>query len=59
MKLSFLGRTYNRTFPAIEVAETQETVKFLGQSTSVKRLTTAHRQDEPAEMRFLGRRYTR
>ncbi len=59
MQLSFLGRTYTRNSPVVELTETEEIVNFLGQPAQVKQLTAAQRQHPPVELKFLGRRYTR
>ncbi|MEB3289969.1 MAG: hypothetical protein VKI82_08635 [Leptolyngbya sp.] len=58
MQLSFLGRAYNSNTPAIDVTETEETVRFLGQAAQVKQFS-AEQSYPRAEMRFLGRRYSR
>ncbi|MBW4485043.1 MAG: hypothetical protein KME14_21105 [Tildeniella torsiva UHER 1998/13D] len=59
MRLSFLGKTYTASTPAIAATETQETVAFLGCSAKVKQFNVTQRQQPAVELSFMGRRYTR
>lgn len=59
MKLSFLGKSYETSSPAIDTIETQETVTFLGRRSIVTHHHAARRSQPPEELTFLGRRYTR
>jgi hypothetical protein len=59
MQLSFLGKTYTATSPAIQATETEATVSFLGHSAKVKQFNVAQRQQPSVELNFMGRRYTR
>ena len=59
MQLSFLGKSYNASSPAIEATETQETATFLGRSYAKKSFNVAQRQQPSEDLTFLGRRYTR
>lgn len=59
MQLSFLGKAYTASSPAIETTETEATVSFLGRSSKVKQFTVAQRQQPSEELTFMGRRYSR
>jgi hypothetical protein len=59
MQLSFLGKTYTASTPAIETTETQQTLSFLGRKSTVKRNSIAQRQSTGEELTFMGRRYSR
>lgn len=59
MKLSFLGKNYEASTPAIDTVETQQSVTFLGRRSVVTHHHIAHRSQPPEELTFLGRRYTR
>lgn len=59
MQLSFLGNAYTASSPAIETAETGETVTFMGRQSKVKQFNVAHRQQPAGELTFMGRRYSR
>ena len=59
MQLSFLGKSYTASTPAIEATETEEKVTFLGRQSPIKQFNVAQRQSSCEEMTFLGRRYTR
>ncbi|PSN14889.1 hypothetical protein C7293_09650 [filamentous cyanobacterium CCT1] len=59
MQLSFLGKTYTASTPAVTATETQATVTFLGRSSRVKQFNVTQRQQPAEELNFMGRRYTR
>ena len=59
MQLSFLGKSYTASTPAIETTETQHTLSFLGRKSTVKQHSIAQRQAVGEELTFMGRRYTR
>jgi len=59
MQLSFLGRAYTSHSPVVDVTESEETVHFLGQTAQVKQLSAEQKHHAGAELRFLGRRYSR
>jgi hypothetical protein len=59
MQLSFLGKHYNPSSPAIEATETGETITFMGRQSKVKQFTVAQRQQPVEELIFRGRRYSR
>ncbi|PSR17650.1 hypothetical protein C8255_11495 [filamentous cyanobacterium CCP3] len=59
MQLSFLGKTYTASTPAVAATETQSTVTFLGRSSRVKQFNVTQRQQPTEELNFMGRRYTR
>ena len=59
MQLSFLGKAYEASNPAIDATETQETGKFLGNAYSKKSFNVAQRRQASEELTFMGRRYTR
>ncbi|MBD0270135.1 MAG: DUF4278 domain-containing protein [Cyanobacteria bacterium Co-bin8] len=59
MQLSFLGKSYNASSPAIEATETEATLSFLGRSSKVKQFSMAQRQQPTEELTFMGRRYSR
>jgi hypothetical protein len=59
MQLSFLGKSYTPSTPAIETTETQQTLSFLGRKSIVKQHSIAQRQTSGEELTFMGRRYVR
>jgi hypothetical protein len=59
MQLSFLGKSYTASTPAVDTTETQQTLSFLGRKSTVKQHSIAQRQSTGEEMTFMGRRYTR
>ncbi len=59
MQLSFLGKAYNASAPAIEAMTTEETGKFLSKSYAKKRFNVSQRQQPAEELTFMGRRYLR
>jgi len=59
MKLSFLGKSYTASAPAIDVTETQQTLSFMGRKSTVKQHSIAQRKPIGQEFTFMGRRYTR
>jgi hypothetical protein len=59
MQLSFLGNTYDASFPIIEASETQETARFLGKQYAKKQFNVTQRQQSPATMIYRGVRYIR
>jgi hypothetical protein len=59
MQLSFLGKTYTASFPALEAAETQETGTFLGKQYIKKQFHVSDLQHTPARMTYRGVRYIR
>jgi hypothetical protein len=59
MQLSFLGKAYTASSPAIEATETGETLTFMGRQSKVKQFHVTQRQQPAAELTFMGRRYSR
>lgn len=59
MQLSFLGKSYTASAPAIEATMTNEMGKFLGRPYAKKQFNVAQRQQPSEELTFMGRRYTR
>lgn len=59
MQLSFLGKFYAASTPAIDATPTQETATFMGQSYTKKQFTVAQRQQPAAELTYRGIRYSR
>jgi hypothetical protein len=59
MQLSFLGKSYTASTPAIETTESEQTLSFLGRKSVVKQHSIAQRQSMGEELTFMGRRYTR
>lgn len=59
MQLSFLGKSYETSTPAIEAIETQQTLSFLGRKSTVKQYSVPQRQSQGEELTFMGRRYSR
>ena len=59
MQLSFLGKSYTASAPAIETTESEQTLSFLGRKSIVKQHSIAQRQAAGEELSFMGRRYTR
>jgi len=59
MQLSFLGKSYTASAPAIETTESEQTLSFLSRKSTVKQHSIAHRQSTCQELTFIGRRYTR
>ena len=59
MQLSFLGKSYNSSSPAIKATETEATVSFLGRSSKVKQFNVTQHQQPTEELTFMGRRYSR
>lgn len=58
MKLSFLGKSYEASTPAIDAIATGETANFMGHSYPCKRfIVTQHHQ--PAQLTYRGVPYTR
>ncbi|PSN14767.1 hypothetical protein C7271_21410 [filamentous cyanobacterium CCP5] len=59
MKLSFLGKSYEVSNPAVDTVETEKVVTFLGRRSAVTQHCAAHRSQPREELTFLGRHYTR
>jgi hypothetical protein len=59
MQLSFLGKSYTASAPAIEATTTVETGKFLGKAYARKQFNVVQRQQPAEELTFMGRRYIR
>ncbi len=58
MKLSFLGKSYEASTPAIDAVVTGETATFRGHSYPCKKFTVAQHQ-QSAELTYRGVHYTR
>ncbi|MEA5453020.1 DUF4278 domain-containing protein [Leptolyngbya sp. CCNP1308] len=58
MQLSFLGKSYSTSTPAIDATITGETATFMGCSYARKQFTVVKRQ-QPAELTYRGVRYAR
>jgi len=58
MQLSFLGKTYTASTPAVDAVETGETAAFMGKSYARKQFNVTHRQ-QPADLTYRGVRYSR
>jgi len=59
MPLSFLGKSYPASFPAIAATATSETATFLGQPYTRKQFNLSQRQQSSLELTYRGIRYTR
>lgn len=59
MKLSFLGKSYEASTPAIDAIPTAETVTFLGRPYARKEYMVAQRQQPAEELTYRGQRYRR
>lgn len=59
MQLSFLGKSYEASTPAIDAAPTGETAIFLGKPYATRQFTVAQRQQPSETLTFMGRCYTR
>jgi hypothetical protein len=57
MQLSFLGKSYQASFPTVETSETTETATFLGKRYARKQFNVSQRQQPAAEMMYRGVRY--
>jgi hypothetical protein len=58
MQLSFLGKSYTASTPAVDAVDTGETATFMGQPYARKQFNVTHRQ-QPAELTYRGVHYTR
>jgi len=58
MQLSFLGKSYTASAPAIKAAMTGETANFMDQSYACKQFNVTQRQ-QPAAMTYRGVHYLR
>ena len=58
MKLSFLGKSYTASAPALEATVTGETANFLGKSYARKQFNVTQRQ-QSAELTYRGVHYLR
>jgi hypothetical protein len=58
MQLSFLGKSYTASTPAIDTTMTGETATFMGQPYARKQFNVTQRQ-QPAELTYRGVHYTR
>ena len=59
MRLSFLGKQYEASFPAVATSETQETGTFLGQQYAKKQFSIAARQQSHDALTYRGVSYHR
>ncbi|MEM9907080.1 MAG: DUF4278 domain-containing protein [Cyanobacteria bacterium P01_D01_bin.44] len=59
MKLTYRGKTYEATSPAVEVSETLQEGLFLGTRYKVKQHNVAIRHQAPTQLTYRGVRYTR
>jgi hypothetical protein len=59
MQLSFLGQTYEASFPPVAATETPETGIFRGQSYPRKAFTVGAHSPSPARLTYRGVRYIR
>jgi hypothetical protein len=58
MQLSFLGKSYEASTPAIEATPSGETATFMGRPYFRKQYTVAQ-QSQPAELTYRGVHYIR
>jgi hypothetical protein len=58
MQLSFLGKSYSASTPAIDATVTGETANFMGRPYARKAFTVTQRQ-QPAELTYRGVHYAR
>jgi hypothetical protein len=58
MQLSFLGKSYEVSTPAIDGTPTGETATFMGRPYARKQFTVTQRQ-QSAELTYRGVRYAR
>ena len=59
MKLSFLGKSYDASTPAIDAITTGETATFMGKPYARKQFTVAQRQLPTESLTYRGHRYSR
>ena len=59
MQLSFLGKSYEASLPAIEASATPETGTFLGRPYVKKQFHVALRQMPTEALTYRGQRYLR
>lgn len=57
MQLSFLGQSYQASFPAVEAAETTETATFLGKRYLRKQFNVSQHQQSTFERTYRGVHY--
>lgn len=57
MELSFLGKSYQASFPTVEASETTEIATFLGKRYARKQFNVSQRQQPTSEMTYRGVRY--
>ncbi|MGG6242077.1 DUF4278 domain-containing protein [Nodosilinea sp. AN01ver1] len=58
MQLSFLGKSYEASTPAVDAIATGETATFMGRPYARKQFTVAQRQQSTA-LTYRGVHYTR
>ncbi|MEO1069114.1 MAG: DUF4278 domain-containing protein [Cyanobacteria bacterium J06638_6] len=58
MQLSFLGKSYTTSTPAINTAMTGETATFMGKPYARKQYNVAQRQQPKSELTYRGVDYT-
>lgn len=59
MQLSFLGKSYESSIPAVDATPTGETATFMGKSYVRKHFNVAQRQQPATELTYRGIHYTR
>ncbi len=59
MQLSFLGKSYTASTPAIDATMTGEMATFMGQPYARKQFNVTQRQSPTSELTYRGIRYTR
>jgi hypothetical protein len=57
MQLSFLGKSYTASTPAIDAIATGETATFMGKSYARKQFNIAQRQSPKSALTYRGIRY--
>ncbi|MEM9117739.1 MAG: DUF4278 domain-containing protein [Cyanobacteria bacterium P01_F01_bin.56] len=58
MQLTFLGKSYEASFPAVETATTPESATFLGKRYARKQFKVHQRRQPVDELTYRGVRYT-
>ncbi len=59
MKLSFLGKSYNVPFNAIDGIETDETLTYMGKQYKRKQYNVPASHQESMTLTYMGRKYVR
>ncbi len=58
MQLTFLGKSYDASFPTVETTTTSESATFLGKRYARKQCSVHQRRQPADELTYRGVRYT-